>query len=277
MSKHATLLLITVLALSSIVMVGSVFAESIPKPSVPEFNLKFVDNSYDVPPTYSTDLYTGETVMTEAGYRAQNISVEVTIENQPFTPYEDSDGNKLKLLYQVRRKPRHGEEWISSSSNGSSFSSSVASNLWSDANGILLYPDAPTTVFSFGFDENNGTHPFYGKANLGDVPDGGEIDFQVQAFIGYYTQIDTDPLLDPYRRTWTVPVWITGEASGWSTTQTIKIDKNQISLASPAPTSTPNQELTLTPEGTEVIIGAAITTAVICAGLGLLFYLIKRK
>lgn len=29
------------------------------KPSVPEFTVKLVDNSYDVPPTQTTDPYTG--------------------------------------------------------------------------------------------------------------------------------------------------------------------------------------------------------------------------
>jgi hypothetical protein len=43
-SKRATLLLIAVLAVSSLIMVESAFAQSTPKPSVPEFTLQLEDN-----------------------------------------------------------------------------------------------------------------------------------------------------------------------------------------------------------------------------------------
>lgn len=55
---------------------------SIPTPSVPEFTLKYVDNSYDVPSstTTTTDPYTGEqTITTEPGYHVANETIEVTI------------------------------------------------------------------------------------------------------------------------------------------------------------------------------------------------------
>ncbi len=41
-------------------MVESAFAQLIPTPSIPEFTLKYIDYSYDVPPTYKIDEYTGE-------------------------------------------------------------------------------------------------------------------------------------------------------------------------------------------------------------------------
>jgi hypothetical protein len=43
------------------------------------------------------------------------------------------------------------------------------------------------------------------------------------------------------------------------------------------PTSPPNHEPLLTPEQLGIIVGVAIAVAVICAGLGLLIYFIKRK
>jgi hypothetical protein len=43
------------------------------------------------------------------------------------------------------------------------------------------------------------------------------------------------------------------------------------------PTSPPSQENLLTQEQLGIILGVAIIVAVLCAGLGLLFYLIKRK
>ena len=67
---------------------------SIPKPSVPEFTVKAVSHPYDVPTTYSTDPYTGETI-THEGYHVENKSIEVWIKNQPFTPYADADGHEI--------------------------------------------------------------------------------------------------------------------------------------------------------------------------------------
>jgi hypothetical protein len=72
-SKLAVLLLIAVLTLSSLTMVGSAFAQSLPKPSVPEFTAKVVDNT-----------------------------LEVTIKNQPLTPYEN--GSYPSLYYMFKYK-----------------------------------------------------------------------------------------------------------------------------------------------------------------------------
>ena len=87
MSKALALMLFTLLAFSSLSVVSSVFAQSIPKPSVPEFTLKYIDNSYDVPPSTTTtiDQYTGkEIVTTTPGYHVENKSIEITITNQPL-------------------------------------------------------------------------------------------------------------------------------------------------------------------------------------------------
>ena len=82
-------MLLALLALSNLVMVGSVFAQSIPTPSVPEFSLRFVDASYDVPTTYTIDDYTGQNI-THPGYHVENRTIEVRIKNQPFTSYESN-------------------------------------------------------------------------------------------------------------------------------------------------------------------------------------------
>jgi hypothetical protein len=63
MCKGITILLITVLSASSLVMVGCAFSQSIPKPSAPDFTVKFAD-FYDVPPTYEVNPNTGETIIT---------------------------------------------------------------------------------------------------------------------------------------------------------------------------------------------------------------------
>ena len=67
------LLFIAVLTLSSPGIVGSGFAQSLPQPSVPEFTAKVVDNT-----------------------------LEVTIKNQPLTPYEN--GTYPSLYYMFKYK-----------------------------------------------------------------------------------------------------------------------------------------------------------------------------
>jgi hypothetical protein len=78
-SKLAGPLLIIVLILSSLTIVGSAFAQSISKPSVPDFTVKAVANT-----------------------------LEVTIENQPLAPYEN--GSYPSLYYMFRFKDHNTEE-----------------------------------------------------------------------------------------------------------------------------------------------------------------------
>jgi hypothetical protein len=146
MSKPAILLLIADLLASSLITVDFVLA-SIPKPSVPEFNLKFVDNSYDVPSTYSPDPYTGKNVMTQAGYHVQNKSLEVTIKNQLFTNYKDATGNNIMLYYDVSWKGHFEDYWKSFNSTKQMYLVASSSLM---ADNILVYPNSPSTVLSYG-------------------------------------------------------------------------------------------------------------------------------
>ena len=65
LSKSFALLLVLIMALSSLglLIIKPACAQSIPQPSVPEFTLKVVQDSFNVPISYS---------------------IEVTIKNQPF-------------------------------------------------------------------------------------------------------------------------------------------------------------------------------------------------
>jgi parallel beta-helix repeat protein len=62
-----------------------------------------------------------------------------------------------------------------------------------------------------------------------------------------------------------------------SPTSTPSLSPSPTTTPEQEPSPTPSQEPMLTPEKFEVILGVAIAAAVICAGLGLLIYLIKRK
>lgn len=239
-TRKSLSLIFVILAVSSILIVESASAQSIPKPSVPEFTVKYADHSYDVPSTHGIDSYTGHNVTIQEGYHIQNKSMEVIIKNQPFTPYKDGNGNTLELWYDVRWKGHFGNYW--QDTNRSTYL--VASNCISIQNGNnvqLLNPNALSSIVSIGFSKNNGSsytsnddYAFY----MGDISSGGEVDFQVQAFIGYYTQ---EPISYQYPRFMDQPTYYNifhGESSGWSNTQTITIPETSTST-SPNPTPTP--------------------------------------
>jgi hypothetical protein len=222
-------------------MVESASAQSIPKPSVPEFTLKYVDNSYDVPPTYGVDPYTGKNALTQDGFKAQNKSIEMSISNLPFTPYKDSKGNMLQLIYEVRWKAHFSSDW-----GGFWLNYRLATNSrFIGATETLEFPNAPVTVFAFGFKGNNGTIPFYGTMSISDIPNEGQEDFQVQAYIGYYGSFSST---DIYGRSNDYYAWVTGETSGWSNIETITMPKGSVSTStSPIPTATSTQNPTPTP------------------------------
>ena len=110
-SKRATLLLFVVLTILSLILVKAAPASAATTPSVPQFSVKYEANSYDVPPVYSVDRYTGESVITQYGYHVENKSVVITITNQQFTPYTLADGNVTSLSYNVRVKGHFEDGW----------------------------------------------------------------------------------------------------------------------------------------------------------------------
>jgi len=114
-SKVWTLAFVVLLLSSLLVLtVVPVNVQAASKPSVPQFTVKLVDYSYDVSPstTTTTDPYTGEKITTtNPGYYVENIQLEVTIKNQPFTPYIGENGRLYNLYYTVQVKGHFGENW----------------------------------------------------------------------------------------------------------------------------------------------------------------------
>ena len=243
-------------------MVGSVFAQSIPKPSVPEFTLEFVDNSYDVPPTYEIDPYTEENI-TYPGYHVKRITLEMKIRNQPFVPYYDADsGWDISFYYNIRIKGFYFEDWIGLFH--------VASD------GYPHQSDSEYTVISLGTLGETGLS-LVTDARMIDVPSGGQVDFQVEAMIGYLHRVYNPNATSQLAM---FPWQFTGEKSGWSETQILAIPESP--TPSPEPTFTP--EPTITPTPTEepqpeqdMTAGAILAVTSIVVFLGLLVYLIKRK
>lgn len=217
MTKTISLLLIAI-AVSGLIGPTNfdiVQAESsTPKPSVPEFTLKFVDNSYDVPPAYGIDPYTGKNVITMKGYHVQNKTIVLTVENQPHVI------NDNVLYYNVRWKGHFSNSWIYYPRE------------------YLLSSISDYTIMVFGFFGNNDTKGYYTMANL-DIPSGGQVDFQVQAFRGYSTTIEGTP--GPLSNRPTYQTTYTGVTSGWSNTQTIIVGE---SGSTEPPNASPSQNPT---------------------------------
>jgi hypothetical protein len=180
-------------------------------PSVLEFTLKYIDQSYDVPSsaTTTTDPYTGEkTVITSPGSHVQKGTIEVKIKNQQFTPYSNGDGQIIYLFYNVSYKGHYQNEWTYYPSGGYGRDSTGPTR--------IAQSTSEYTVLSF------------------NAPSEGAMDFRVRAQIGYYTE---------YQMVYGLPGDPTsyytffGEVGSWSEPETVTITTNE-STKSPVPTYT---------------------------------------
>jgi len=206
LSKGLPSILILTMVVSSLSMttIQPVSAQSIPTPSVPEFTVKYVNDSYYVPPQYAVDQYSGKTVQTGGGFALDNETIVITITPQPFTSYRDKDGNAINLLYNVEYKGNFGQTWME---DGVSHGDIVVFGLGDD-----------------GYDENVGL-PFVA---LGDLSAGDQVDFRVQAQIGYYNYtysgVGSPDIASSYY------IVFIGKTSDWSNIQTITIPGDSASI-----------------------------------------------
>jgi hypothetical protein len=109
-----TLLFIAALTTSSLIVIKPASAQSITKPSVPQFTIEFVNHVFETPTTYSINPYTGENI-TYPGEHREWQSLEIKIENQPFTPYstyQDAPEWNVSLFYNIRVKGAFTDDWI---------------------------------------------------------------------------------------------------------------------------------------------------------------------
>jgi hypothetical protein len=208
---------------------SSTKAQSNPLPSVPEFTVKFVDFSYNIPTTStsSTDAYTGKQVVTtQAGYYIQNASFVINIKNQPFTGYE-VNGNYTALYYGIQVKGHFTPDWGS----------------------VMFYYTQPYiqssteeyTTLTMGLTGNNdttagadGQSGFVGASLLNGAY-GGQLDFRVLSLVGYYVTVQ-DPVnafnvRHPYHQE-----FVSSQTSDYSSIQTIDISANPVT-ATPQPHS----------------------------------------
>jgi hypothetical protein len=232
-SKIFPLLFIVTIAASSFVIFQSANAQTVPKPSVPEFTLSYVDNSRDIAPTYDVDTYTGKTVMTHEGYHVQSISVTMTIKNQVFNQYTDNNDHAVRLYYKIGSKGHFGNTWTNYSVYYIQVNGDFSSRYLEPSNDL-------TTTVTFGLSGNNDSAHFDINVPLKNE---GQIDFRILSYTAYYVVVKDEPnpfnIRYPYHDEYTIV-----EESAWSTVQVLDIPSG---ITSYSPTSEPTQIPNQTP------------------------------
>jgi hypothetical protein len=188
----------------------------LPNPSVPEFTLKYVDNSHAVPPstTTTTDPFTGkQEVITQEDYYIQNSSIQITIKNQ--------NTRSTYLYFDVRMKGHFLGNWTN-------ITHVRATNDFSRTH------DSEYTVLTYALEGNNASGNFGGHLPIS--PSGGIADFQVQAQ-GWHN-VQQDDIFGTWVEVLEIP-------SEWSKTQTISIPDGKVTIS-----ESTNPTITISPSPT---------------------------
>ena len=256
MNRKACLTILVFAFFVSFIVVTVAHAQiATPAPPVPEFTLKLTDHSYDISSSTTTtiDPYTGkQTVTTNPGYHVQNMSIEVTIKNQQFTPYSIDNQQMICLFYNVSFKGHYAGVW--------SYYPSGIYGRDSDSVVSIVQSASDYTVIPFA------------------APTEGQMDFRVQAQIGYY---NVSQLFVPVPGAPFYVYKFIGEVSGWSSTQTITIPETSTTTSpSTNPTLTSNPTLSPSPNPSSSVPEFPTWTAVplvFAAALATFAILGKRK
>ncbi len=297
--KPLALLFITALLASNLLMVEASSAQSIPKPSVPEFTVYLVNHPYDVPstsPTYTTDPYTGEQKQVtpgSAGYHADNVSIELWILNKE--PCYSNGTTDFTPYFNVRTKGHFDQDWADLG-----FIIQLPYVMHCDATRPYLYKyQSAQTGNAYTVLTYSSTVPVqYYFSDTIKYPPNATVDFQVKAAIGHIAPV----IRSESHITFSVPYEDTDIAldaeSDWSETRSITINQNNTVLAStlenparpqsekmplltdtpnptatPAPTKSPETTATQKPTSTNTIDNSqslSINTWLIIAAIAFL-------
>jgi hypothetical protein len=233
------LTLIIVTSCLTLLTVKPANAQTIPKPSVPEFTVKFVPNYNTI---ITTDPYTGTNTTT-----IQNLStIQVSINSQQYTY---TNGSSFYQYYSIRFKGHFEQSWTEPYAPDYTYTSFDA---WQKVQGLnTSYTGAtmmyylqifPDTQFVYN---NNIQLPQYSPIpqsttkdttvtlSATDYPSSGQIDFQVRAMVGHnstYYQPNGHIFLPGEE----FPAIALDASSDWTNTQTVTIP-----ASSSSPTSSP--------------------------------------
>jgi hypothetical protein len=222
--------LLIIVALSASILMSVLPAQAVNQPTIPEFTTKYIDNSYYVNANISVNQNTGKPTLVKAGYQVENNSVELVIKNQPFTSHYSKNGSFVGLYYDIRYKGHLESNWHQVKEDAIG---------WNDY--ILCLPlylpssNSEYTIDSFSvrnhylsYAEQTRYENTVGNDPILNFTSGDQVDFQVMALIGYYTQF-SDGITSFGEGHHYI---FTGVKSEWSNTQTITIGKNTTAVTS---------------------------------------------
>lgn len=209
--RNRARLLAAVLTLTAM-LASSPIAAGLSTLSVPKFTVNFVDKSYDVPASTFIDPYTGENV-TKPCYHVEDKAIEIVFVNQAFNSH---------LYYDVRTKGHFEQEWTTR------FGLYNSPKMTTDAKTVLTFSPA-------GEDDWAICYPLVPGSNIIHAPAGGQVDFQVEAFVADYEYVEPEPGVFPVGGLYHFTL---ESESGWSETQTLTI---------PAPAPLPENSSSPTP------------------------------
>ena len=223
MNKAVTIALIVALVASSLIMLETSYAQSIPKPSVPEFTIRIVDNSYDVPlvTTTTIDPYNGEEItQSSGGYHVENKSVEISIKNQPFNSQVSGSEDSIGLYYTVRVKGHFGTEWQEQSVGVIRPADSYFPWPLEYQTTKIHASTSAYTILTYVIGQSGWT-----------LRNGDQIDIEVKAFVGYHKFFwNTDHMFPIYNGN----SFVVSSESDWSNIQTLKMIEDQVTTTSPS-------------------------------------------
>ena len=216
-SKILTLTFITLLLSSLLVLSITVTnVGAVPKPSVPQFSVKFIDNSYNVPPTQTIEPYTGKTT-TQPSHTVKEGRTDVTITNLPSTPHKTSEGYECNLYYRVQYKGHYEKEWFPFSY----MNYGIAGDYYAY---FVKSSEDKYTVVSLSFNDFN------------TPPSGAQLDLRIQALYAYH-----DPSTINHMNLVHEALLVEATSGDWSKIQTITINYGAV-------TPMPSQTIITLPE-----------------------------
>jgi hypothetical protein len=221
-NKLPVLVLLVLFACSAFSLVGleSVNASNLP---VPQFTVRYIDESFDANTSPSTDPYTGETIP-PTYFHVDHSYIQVSFQNNQL-PAIPTDSHS-EYYYNIRYKGQYTDHWIEARTASDGY---YRASFFKTANFSL-------SVFSV-----TGEH----------VPNGTKINFQVQLMYGGIGKnLDEGPMGSLY---------FAGETSGWSNTQTVTVGESSITPTL-SPTQTPMPTLDPTDSSIQQNLGTATPT-----------------
>ena len=235
------MLLVVILAVSSLIMVESASAQSIPNPTVPEFTVKFISSPYTIT---TTDPYTGKSTTQQY----DNKTIQISITNQQYTY---SNGSTFYLYYNIRTKGHFAQDWTELYPTFKLWANAQAyesSNYMNDKMPYIALTAEDPENSRFGLPQ---TQSAYTTIFLPIPASSGQVDFQVKVMVGtnstFYDPTN-DIVYDPSDGGVDRPAVVYAISSDWSNIQTINLADGSVSVsASPNPTPTSTQIQRLLP------------------------------